>query len=117
MRIAIPIAQGVLSQHFGHCEQLAFIDVDPASRAILATNVEDAPPHETGGLPRLLAERGTQVVIAGNMGGGARALLSQAGIIVLAGADSRPPEAVVKEYLAGTLVQGSGTCDHHHRCH
>ncbi|NLF18973.1 MAG: ATPase, partial [Lentisphaerae bacterium] len=31
MRLAIPIADGRLSLHFGHCESFALIDVDPAT--------------------------------------------------------------------------------------
>ena len=34
MRYAIPVSGGVLSPHFGHCEQFAFIDVDDATKAI-----------------------------------------------------------------------------------
>ena len=37
MRIAIPLEDGLLSSHFGHCESTA-------------------PPHEHGVLPRLIAE-------------------------------------------------------------
>ncbi|HNW36975.1 MAG TPA: NifB/NifX family molybdenum-iron cluster-binding protein, partial [Candidatus Ozemobacteraceae bacterium] len=35
MKIAIPVAAGVLSEHFGHCEEFAFFEVDEAARTVL----------------------------------------------------------------------------------
>ena len=32
MRIAIPIADGKLAMHFGHCERFALVDVDPSKK-------------------------------------------------------------------------------------
>jgi len=31
MKIAIPLAGGKLSAHFGHCQEFAIIDADPAT--------------------------------------------------------------------------------------
>ena len=49
MKIAIPLFDGKLSQHFGHCEKFAVIDTDDNSNSI--SNREDMtpPPHEPGG--------------------------------------------------------------------
>ena len=48
MRIAIPLAEGKLATHFGHCERFALVDVDPSTKMIL--NREDIvpPPHRAG---------------------------------------------------------------------
>jgi predicted Fe-Mo cluster-binding NifX family protein len=35
MKIAIPLTAGRLSAHFGHCEQFALIEADPAARQII----------------------------------------------------------------------------------
>ena len=112
MRIAIPISDGVLAQHFGHCEQFVLIDVNTATKAVLTSSQEAAPPHEPGLLPRLFRERGVGVVITGGMGARARALFQEAGIEVVTGAESRPFESVVQDYLAGNLATVANSCDH-----
>jgi predicted Fe-Mo cluster-binding NifX family protein len=112
MRIAIPLTNGQLAQHFGHCEYFAFIDVDTTKKQILGSAQEAAPEHEPGLLPRWLRDRGVTVVIAGGMGPRAQTLFAQAGVEVLTGAESREPETIVRDYLNGALVTGANTCDH-----
>ncbi len=112
MRLAIPIADGRLSMHFGHCESFALIDVDPATKAILKEETLTAPPHEPGLLPRWLAEKGATVIIAGGMGQRAQGLFAEQGITVIVGAPAEAPQALAKAYLAGTLKTGSNVCDH-----
>jgi predicted Fe-Mo cluster-binding NifX family protein len=111
MRIAIPIANGALAMHFGHCAAFALVDVDD-DRAITATATAAAPPHQPGLLPRWLAEQGVDVVIAGGMGGRAQQLFREAGIEVLTGAPAEAPETLVRAYLDGALVTGANACDH-----
>lgn len=112
MRIAIPLAEGRLSPHFGHCGHFALVDVDPCAKVILGREDVEAPPHEPGLLPAWLAERGAEVIIAGGMGQRARSLFSGHGIIVVVGAPAREPECLVSDYLAGTLETGDNICDH-----
>ncbi len=70
MKIAIPVADGRLCMHFGHCEQFAMVDVDPVEKKILSKTFLTPPPHEPGLLPRWLAEKGATCIIAGGMGRG-----------------------------------------------
>jgi predicted Fe-Mo cluster-binding NifX family protein len=112
MKIAIPLSNGGLSMHFGHCEAFALVDVDPATKEILGRNDIDAPPHEPGLLPAWLAERGVTVVISGGMGRRARDLFDGHGIEVVVGASVGAPEKLVSDYLAGTLATGENICDH-----
>ncbi|MFP3929064.1 MAG: NifB/NifX family molybdenum-iron cluster-binding protein [Desulfobacteraceae bacterium] len=112
MRIAIPLANGRLSMHFGHCEHFALIDVDPDSGKVVERQDVDAPPHQPGLLPRWLEERGTRVLIAGGIGQRAQSLLTEMGIRVVVGAPSETPEKLVDDYLAGTLQVGDNICDH-----
>ena len=112
MRIAIPLADGKLSPHFGHCERFALIDVNHAEQKIIKLEEEKAPPHQPGLLPAWLAERGTNVIIAGGMGSRAQSLFTEQGVAVLVGAAPGSPEEVVKEYMAGTLQTGANICDH-----
>jgi wyosine [tRNA(Phe)-imidazoG37] synthetase (radical SAM superfamily)/predicted Fe-Mo cluster-binding NifX family protein len=112
MRIAIPLADGKLAPHFGHCERFALIDVDPPSKTILKREDIEAPPHQPGLLPPWLAERGVQLIIAGGMGQRARGLFGGHDIQVVVGAPSETPERLAADYLAGTLQLGANICDH-----
>ena len=112
MKIAIPLADGKLAMHFGHCESFALINVDPAAKKILGREDITAPPHQPGLLPPWLAERGATVIITGGMGQRAQDLFAQRGIMVVLGAPAETPERVVSEYLAGTLQLGENVCDH-----
>lgn len=111
MRIAIPIAQGKLAMHFGHCEQFALVDVDE-EKTITRQEMVQAPEHEPGLLPRWLAERGANVIIAGGMGMRAQQLFSAEGIKVAVGAPAGEPQALATAYINGTLETGPNVCDH-----
>ena len=112
MRIAVPVADGLLSQHFGHSKQFALIDVDPATRQITHTREIDAPPHQPGLLPPWLKERGVNLVIARGMGERAYNLFQGVQIEVLTGVPTEAPATLVRQYLDGTLVTGPNVCDH-----
>ncbi len=112
IRIALPLAEGRLCMHFGHCEQFMLIDVDPATKQITGKTPVTPPPHEPGLLPKWLAEKGVARIIAGGMGQRAQQLFAERGIEVVTGAPSEEPEQLVKEFLAGTLETGTNTCDH-----
>ena len=112
MKIAIPIAQGELCMHFGHCEQFALIETDPASRTVGEVQMLTPPPHEPGVLPRWLHEQGADVIIAGGMGQRAQMLFAQNGIDVVVGAPAGSPEQIARAYLNETLEAGENVCDH-----
>ncbi|MGQ9574826.1 MAG: NifB/NifX family molybdenum-iron cluster-binding protein [Thermoguttaceae bacterium] len=112
MTIAIPVTNGRLALHFGHCERFALVDVDDATRRLRGMTLLDAPPHEPGLLPSWLHQRGVDTVIAGGMGPRAQQLFAHAGINVILGAPAETPEALVSAYLAGTLQSGENICDH-----
>jgi predicted Fe-Mo cluster-binding NifX family protein len=112
MRIAVPIVEGKLSPHFGHCHEFEFFDVDADARAITKREKVPAPEHQPGLLPRWLAEQGATLVIAGGIGSRAQSLFTQHGIDVLVGAPMDEPGAIVEQYLAGTLQTGGNVCDH-----
>jgi Mrp family chromosome partitioning ATPase/predicted Fe-Mo cluster-binding NifX family protein len=112
MRIAIPLADGKLAMHFGHCECFALVDVDTTEKKILKREDIEAPPHEPGLLPRWLAERGATMIIAGGMGQRAQGLFAEQGIQVVLGAPADTLERLVGDYLAGTLQVGENVCDH-----
>ncbi len=112
MKIAIPLADGKLSAHFGHCESFAIIEIDPEAKKVMKREDVDAPPHQPGLLPVWLAERGASLIISGGMGQRAQDLFVQQGIQVVVGVPADTPEHLVADYLAGTLQVGSNVCDH-----
>ncbi|MDD2404593.1 MAG: NifB/NifX family molybdenum-iron cluster-binding protein [Victivallaceae bacterium] len=111
MKIAIPMAEGKLCMHFGHCEQFALVDVD-ASNKITGKTLVTPPPHEPGLLPRWLGEQGVNAIIAGGMGQRAQVLFQERNIKVVVGAPGNEPEILVTAYLDGTLTTGANSCDH-----
>ena len=112
MKIAIPVANGKLCMHFGHCEQFALLDVDEKAKTVANKQLLDPPAHEPGVLPRWLHEQGANVIIAGGMGQRAQSLFADNDIVVIVGAAGDTPEQIVTAYLAGTLKAGVNVCDH-----
>jgi predicted Fe-Mo cluster-binding NifX family protein len=112
MRIAVPVANGQLAMHFGHCEEFAILDVDPESKAVVKKEMVKAPPHQPGLLPVWLGEKGVNVIIAGGMGMRAQTLFAERGISVAVGASGQSPEELALAYVNGTLATGPNICDH-----
>ena len=110
MKFAIPLAEGKLTAHFGHCQKFALIEV--ADNKIKNKETLIPPPHEPGVLPAWLHSLGANVIIAGGMGGRAIDLFKQNSIDVIIGAPALEPEELVKSYLNKTLVTGANVCDH-----
>ena len=112
MKIAVPLAAGRLSMHFGHCEEFAILEVDEQAGKVLNKSLHQAPPHEPGALPRWLHELGANMIIASGMGQRAQQLFIQSGITVIVGASAEEPEQLVSAYLNGTLQTEDNICDH-----
>jgi len=112
MKIAVPVAQGRLSAHFGHCEEFAIFEADEGGEEVLKKTMHKPPAHEPGALPRWLHELGADVIIAGGMGQRAQQLFTQNGITVVVGAPAETPEQLATVYLNGTLQAGENICDH-----
>lgn len=112
MKIAIPLAEGKLTMHFGHCASFALIEVDDQTKNILGREDIPAPPHQPGLLPPWLAERGAKMIIAGGMGQRAQELFAQQGIQVVVGAPPESPEKLIADFFAGQLQTGVNACDH-----
>ena len=112
MRIAIPVSQGKLSAHFGHCENYLLIDVDMAEKRILDRTTATPPAHEPGVLPAWLADLGAQVIVAGGMGSRAQQLFESRGVKVVVGAPTLDPDSLARAWMAGELGDGTNACDH-----
>lgn len=109
-RIAIPLENGILCSHFGHCQQFAIIDAD--IETISEEQFITPPPHEPGLLPGWLAEKGVTDVIAGGMGQRAINLFNQQNINVFVGAPIKTPRELANDLLNDSLAAGANYCDH-----
>jgi len=112
MRYAIPVTGGMVSPHFGHCEQFALFDIEEQEKEITKKELVSPPEHQPGVLPVWLAEKGVSVVIAGGMGPRAQELFQQNSIKVVIGALEGDPDEVVLSYINGDLATGDNVCDH-----
>lgn len=108
--VAIPCEGGVLSGHFGHAAEFAFVLCEGSE--VKSVTMQQAPPHEPGLLPRWVAENGANVVIAGGMGSKAVELFRGNGVDVLTGAPGLEVEVLAKQFVDGKLTGGDNRCDH-----
>ena len=111
MKIAIPLADGRLCMHFGHCEQFALVETDEQNNVVNQTLLTP-PAHAPGVLPAWLHEQGADTIIAGGMGSRAQQLFAKNDIAVVVGAPAETPEQLVSAHLNGTLEAGQNVCDH-----
>jgi predicted Fe-Mo cluster-binding NifX family protein len=111
MKIAVPVSDGSLCAHFGHCAHFAVFTVDPGTRTITTRQDLPAPEHQPGLFPGWLAGRGVTTVLAGGMGSKARELFAAHDITVVTGAVADDPHRAVVDYLAETLTTSPNFCE------
>jgi len=116
-KIAIPSREGLVDQHFGHCEYFTIYSVNDAREIVGEERF--TPPPACGcksDLVSTLRDMGVSDLIAGNMGEGAAVKLGQGGITVIRGA-SGPVHEAVEAWLHGRLHDSRELClDHGHEC-
>jgi predicted Fe-Mo cluster-binding NifX family protein len=117
MKIAIPVQDGRLHDHFGGCRQFAVVEADPEKQTTLSTTVLPTPEHQPGAFPRWLRELGVETVIAGGIGRRALAIFAQHGIVVRSGPSGASVEELVTAYLGGQLTAAPDGCEHHDHEH
>jgi predicted Fe-Mo cluster-binding NifX family protein len=117
MKMAIPVQNGLLHDHFGGCREFALVAVDPEKKIALRTELLSAPEHQPGAFPRWLREQGVEVVIAAGIGRRALANFAHHGITVRAGRPNALVEEVIAAYLKGDLTSTPDGCEHHGHDH
>src|SRR5574344_700240 len=116
MRIAVASENGMVTEHFGHCE--GFMIFDAENNQIIKSETVANPGHRPGFLPNFLADRGVNVIISGGMGGGAVEIFNERNVEVVVGASGNAKTAVEK-YLKGELKTTGSVChehQHHDEC-
>lgn len=117
MKIAIPVENGRLHNHFGGCREFALVEVDADQKLVLRTEIVSAPEHQPGLFPHWLREQGVQMVIAGGIGHRALANFAYHGITVRSGVPNSAIEPLVAACLNGQLTATPEGCDHHGHHH
>jgi predicted Fe-Mo cluster-binding NifX family protein len=112
--IAIPMENGVLSAHFGHCQTFAIVYVEDD---VIKEVKEVVPPEHVPGLyPKWVAQFGVTDVIAGGMGQQAIMLFNQQNINAFVGAPIKSARELVSDFLTNKLNLSANYCNHdeHH---
>lgn len=113
MKIAVASENGMVAEHFGHCE--GFVIFETEDNQIVKSEVVANPGHRPGFLPNFLSDMGVNIIISGGMGGGAIEIFNEENIEVIVGARGKA-QAAAENYMNGSLKSTSSVC-HEHRYH
>ncbi len=112
LKIAVPTRDGVVDDHFGHC---AYYTVYTVVNQMIVGSETLPSPQGCGcksNIASVLEDMGVKVMLAGNMGQGAKNVLERHNIAVIRGC-SGPVDELVKNYLEGKVSDSGEGCGHH----
>ena len=112
MKIAVPTRDGVIDDHFGHCAYYTIFEIEN-NEIVNSSRLES--PQGCGcksGIAADMEAMGISVMLAGNMGEGAKNKLESHNIKVVRGCRGNI-EMVVRAYLIGLIKDSSEGCSHH----
>lgn len=115
MKIAVPTRDGRVDDHFGHCAYYTVFDILDG-KVVGVSRL--ASPEGCGcksGIAPVMKQMGIAVMLAGNMGEGAKKVLEAQRIEVVRGC-AGDVEELVHAYLEGRIHDNGEACDHH-ECH
>ncbi len=112
MKIAVPTREGVVDNHFGHCDHYTIFTITDG-----VVKMKEILPSPQGcgcksGIALVLRQKGVQVMLAGNMGEGAKNVLEGNDIKVVRGQSGNIDE-LVAAYIAGNVKDSGESCSHH----
>lgn len=120
IKIALPMAEGKLSEHFGGAVEFMIFEGAPTAGGLLESAFLPAPEHKPGSLPAWLAAQRVDAVIVSAIGERALLMLADAGIeTYLTGGESDPSE-LAAACLLGKLAranQENSRCNGSHHEH
>lgn len=116
MKIAVPTRDGKVDDHFGHCAYYTIYIIE--NNSIASTEMLESPQGCgcKSNIASILKDLGVVVMLAGNMGGGAKNVLANHSIEVITGCSGNTDE-LVKSYLAGEVVDSGAGCAGHGEDH
>ena len=113
IKIAIPTRDEQVDDPFGHCDHYTLFTIDNQKQIIEKEYL--ASPEGCGcksDIASILEEKGITLMLAGNMGEGAKNMLNSHHIEVIRGCKGDIKE-VVKQYLSGFIFDSGKSCHHH----
>ena len=116
MRIAVAADEsGEIFQHFGHTRFFAVYDIKDGK--VSSHSMIDAEGSGHSALGGFLRENNVDLLICGGIGGGAKNVLTEAGIELVSGVSGSIEEAV-QNFIEGKLHDDpDAECDHHSHEH
>jgi predicted Fe-Mo cluster-binding NifX family protein len=124
IRIAVPMAGGVFSEHFGGAREFLVFEADRLTGALGAPTPFDAPEHKPGALPKWLHQQNVDALVASAIGERALTMLARAGIEVFLANGNTEPMELARAILTGKLSRANSEntrCHGHdhegHECH
>lgn len=116
-KIAVPTVDGKVDDHFGHCDHYTIFEIDENNKIV---STEELPAGQGCGcksnIASVLQQMGVKVMLAGNMGEGAKNVLNAAQILVVRGC-SGDVKVLVQQFLEGKIKDsGVGCAGHEHEC-
>lgn len=125
IKIAIPMANGVFSEHFGGTKVFRVFEGDRQTGRLGSDEVSAAPEHKPGSLPKWLEQQKVDAVVVSAIGEQALILLTDAGIAAFLADGDMLPDALATACLLGKLARAShenSRCGGHHdddghKCH
>jgi len=113
MKIAVPARDGMVDEHFGHCDHFMVFSVGEDT-SIVAEEIVQSPEGCgcKSGVASVLARMGVTHLVAGNMGEGAVHVLNANGIRVIRGASGRARRAA-ELFASGDLADTGDVCADH----
>jgi len=107
MRVAIPITNNVLSEHFENCDQFNIYTLK--GREIVKEEFLDTPTKELELIPDMLEVKGITDVIANEIATSTIAILNTKKMNVFIGVSKKYPYEVIQDYLNGFLSTKDNT--------
>jgi len=115
MKIAVPTRDGRVDDHFGHFAYYTIFDIIDGNVAGVSTMASPEGCGCKSGIAPVPQMVGVTVMLAGNMGQGAKNVLEAQRIEVVRGC-SGDVEELVDAYLSGNVKDNGEACSHHD-CH
>lgn len=115
MRVAMPMEDGYVSEHFGRARYFVIADIENGevkSKEIVENPVYGA--HRPGAVPSFLLKKGVQCIVCGGMGPSAEQIFRRKGIEVMMGISGKIDE-VLEKLAKGELEGGENlrnVCEH-----
>lgn len=116
MKIALPVAGGLINQHFGQSKEFLIVETDGVQVKEQHTVSAAQLQHNHGGLAGLLHAEGVETVVLGGIGPYALEALEKSGLKVISGVHGDVLEAA-RACARGELVSTGAVCGHHHGPH